>query len=58
VPARVEDVYPFGTVSRLDAEQIVRARSSPLLVPVPEPGTLVLVLAGLAGLAVRARRGR
>jgi hypothetical protein len=58
IPTGLEEV---GTLSRLEPGQIALARGSPQLVPVPEPGSLTLVLAGAGALVLRrclARSGR
>ena len=64
VPGSIDDVYPRGDMaSQLSAAQITTARSSQFLsplpvpdagsVPVPEPGSLLLVVIGLGVLAAR-----
>lgn len=56
VPLALADIYPFGPLDRLDPEQIALARSSPYLVPIPEPASLALVIGGVAALACRRLR--
>ncbi len=59
VPVSLSDVDPFGPLSRLDPGQIRLARDSPHLTPIPEPGSLLLVLGGLGAILARAGvRGR
>jgi hypothetical protein len=60
VPGSINDIFPDGLdLSQLTQAQIDEALSSGFVtdvVPIPEPGTLVLLGIGLAGAAARRRR--
>mgnify|MGYP003586844296 CR=1 FL=1 len=58
IPAGLPQIYPLGLLSRLESSQIEVALASPHLTPIPEPGTLALVLAGGAALAACRRTPR
>lgn len=57
VPGTIADVYPNGEgLDQLSSFQISIARRSDILVPVPEPETYAMLLAGLGLMAGVARR--